>query len=232
MSIKGMSALLLDDDAGLRGLVSRVLENAGMQIFEADNAASALELIRQKRPHIVIADLNLRGKQSGYEFIANVASDPDLLDIPILVLSGSRDNASLRRALGAGAADFLTKPFDAGLLLQKTRKHLHDSDFIEVELEGSWLITMQIPCSLAAANQEGVILECSARLSPEQKVRFASEVCEALGIRRAFPMAVLGSVPCDPIGFRNELRFRGLTREQLAALEEVIARWHTQPEFS
>lgn len=227
MGIQGQIALVVDDDAGLRAVVARILETAGMHVFHAENTSAAFDLISARRPHVILTDLHLDDAESGFDFLGKITGNSALCDIPMLVLSGRGDQAALQKAFALGARDYLVKPVDAGLLLQKVRRHLRSADFLEWNVTGNITATLNFPCTITAASREGAVIESSIRLAPNQPLRFSGGIFQSIGFDLPFPVRSGESRPCEQNGFRSELRFCGLTREQLAALEEVISRWHT-----
>lgn len=229
MALHGLSALLLDDDPSTRIVAGRILAEAGMEILEAADSASALRIVREKRPHLVFAALALPGGESGFEFLDHLKHSPDLQNIPVVVLSSHADLHARTRAAARGARDFIAKPFDAAILLQKARKQLRDREFVEVDLSGTpYVARLELPCTVLAAGAGGVEVESSVRAEPGAPLRFyALELCAPLGIDLPFPLFPHEAHATDGIGFRSTLRFRGLTRAQRLLLEEVIARWHT-----
>jgi putative two-component system response regulator len=106
--------LIVDDEPANVRLLEMVLEEGGYNnVDTTTDPFKALSLFSQHSPDIVLLDLMMPGL-SGYEVMAQIqplVSPNDFL--PIVVLTADTTAASRRRALEAGASDFLTKPFDA-----------------------------------------------------------------------------------------------------------------------
>jgi CheY-like chemotaxis protein len=100
--------LICDDEPALRELVRASLSD-GYRFAEASDGLMAIELARELGPDIVILDLMLP-RLGGLEVLAQLQEDEELRDVPVLVITAW--NETREDVLAAGAADFVTKPFD------------------------------------------------------------------------------------------------------------------------
>ncbi len=118
---KGSSPLVLvvDDDEAARDLVSRQLLKEGYRVQTASNGADGLLLSREIKPDVITLDIFMPG-MTGWDFIRRFKSDPELLDIPIIIVSMLEEKHS---GLALGATDFLVKPVDPTELLSVIRKN-------------------------------------------------------------------------------------------------------------
>lgn len=101
--------LLVEDDAQVRGLARRALENQGLQVLSAENGAVALELVRkERRLSCVLTDV-VTPIMGGVELVRRVrALYPE---VPVIVMSGYVDDASLFEEAGELDVHFIAKPF-------------------------------------------------------------------------------------------------------------------------
>lgn len=100
--------LLLEDDHRLRSSLRLVLELDGYAVVEAEDAETALDVVREGEVNAIMADLMLGGID-GFSFIRSARPHTD---VPILVLSARDAPADVVMALKAGADDYVRKPFD------------------------------------------------------------------------------------------------------------------------
>jgi CheY-like chemotaxis protein len=100
--------LICDDEPALRELV-RASIGDGYLFAEAGDGASALDLAREVNPDVVILDLMLP-RLSGLEVLARLNADEQLRAVPVIVITAW--NETREDVLAAGAADFVTKPFE------------------------------------------------------------------------------------------------------------------------
>jgi CheY-like chemotaxis protein len=104
------TVLLCDDESVLRTLVRATLESDDYSIVEASDGEESLELARKFRPHIVVLDMMMPGR-SGIDVLREIRSDPQLADIPVVMLTARARPADRDAALEAGADRYLAKPF-------------------------------------------------------------------------------------------------------------------------
>lgn len=116
--------LLIEDDADMREGMASLLEHRGHRVVTAEHGRAALEALADKgRPCLIILDL-MMPVMNGWELRAELMADPDLSEIPVVVLSGVADIEQECETLGA--ADYLTKPIDFNKLYGLVRAHCHD----------------------------------------------------------------------------------------------------------
>lgn len=100
--------LVVDDDEQFRLMVAKSARAAGHQVIEAGSAEEAIQIFKNQRPPIVIADVRMPGI-SGLELTKVLLSqDPNVL---IALMTGKSDEQMVLDSLKVGAADFLKKPF-------------------------------------------------------------------------------------------------------------------------
>jgi CheY-like chemotaxis protein len=111
--------LIVDDEVPAREILASYLEPEGFRVEIACSAAEALAKARDLQPDAITLDI-LMPNSNGFEALLSLKSDSDTANIPIIVVS-IVDQQKMGFALGA--ADYLIKPVDKGLLLQTIRKH-------------------------------------------------------------------------------------------------------------
>ena len=112
----GEKVLVVDDDAAVCKVITRVVASKGLQPFSAASGEDALALIGQEDFALMVLDLKMGG-MDGFEVIEQVRAGGD--DIPIIILSGNNENHSKLLGLDIGADDYVTKPFDPAFLAAK-----------------------------------------------------------------------------------------------------------------
>lgn len=116
--------LLIEDDADIRGMIAQLLELEGYRVEVCANGADALEVLRhcgrEEKPGLILLDL-MMPVMNGWQFRAEQARDPELDEIPVVVMSG--DGRVTERAPPVRAASFLKKPVDLDVLLETIRRY-------------------------------------------------------------------------------------------------------------
>jgi DNA-binding response OmpR family regulator len=112
------AVLLIDDDEGLRGTVSVLLEQEGFQVLCAADGRTGFELAVTGRPDLMIVDLRLPG-MSGLDICRQIRASGSR--IPLIILSAVVDEVDKVLLLEIGADDYVVKPFGARELLARIR---------------------------------------------------------------------------------------------------------------
>jgi CheY-like chemotaxis protein len=112
------SALVVEDDPGIRNTLQLLLEAEGYTVFLAEHGRDGLDLLRRiEPPCVVLLDIQMP-KMNGYEFLCEKNADPSIADVPVVVLSATAD---VRQIIGA--VDFIRKPFEIPRLLEVVERH-------------------------------------------------------------------------------------------------------------
>ncbi|MGC8762564.1 MAG: GGDEF domain-containing protein [Acidobacteriota bacterium] len=119
--------LIVDDSPALRAEIRETLrsQNPGATFLEAGDGLEGMRLLtdHQKEVDLVLCDL-VMPLMDGFRFLQMRASQPDLEDIPVLILTAVTEVDQKVRLLSAGAQDYIVKPFHPGELLARTAAHL------------------------------------------------------------------------------------------------------------
>jgi PAS domain S-box-containing protein len=118
-----LSALVVDDNALNRRVLSTLLEGAGIRVITAGGGIEGLEQARRHRPDVILMDW-LMPDLNGFEAVQRMRSDPATLDIPVLAVTASPSRAARDEALRAGCIDLLSKPVRVGTVFARLRRHL------------------------------------------------------------------------------------------------------------
>jgi PAS domain S-box-containing protein len=114
--------LIVDDNADMREHLSRVLAK-WWDVEAASDGLAALEAARQNTPDLVLADV-MMPRLDGVGLLSALRSDPDMADIPVILLSARAGEEARIEGLNVGADDYLVKPFSARELVARVRSHL------------------------------------------------------------------------------------------------------------
>jgi class 3 adenylate cyclase len=107
--------LVVDDNRVNRLLLGRSLEQLGHAVTFAENGREALESLRKQRVDLVLLDIEMP-EMDGYQVLAALAADPQLRDIPVVMMSSLEEVDSVARCIELGAEDYLFKPVNPILL--------------------------------------------------------------------------------------------------------------------
>jgi len=128
--------LLVDDDDVNLLLTALALRERGFKLVEAGSGERALELLRERTPDIIVLDAMMPGGLDGFDTCRMLRLMPGFENIPVLMLTGLDDDASITRAYEAGATDFFVKATQWSLLAGRLHYLLRASR-TRIELERS-----------------------------------------------------------------------------------------------
>ncbi len=112
--------LVVDDDVIVRDMAARSLRHAGFLVDEAAGGEAALQAFHRAPFDLVLLDVVMPGID-GFETCRRLRLQPHGLHVPVVMLTGLDDVASIEQAHRAGATDFITKPIHWGLLVYRVR---------------------------------------------------------------------------------------------------------------
>ena len=115
---EGRRVLLADDNADMRGYITRLLADDGYEVETATDGEAALAALQARRPDLVITDV-MMPRLDGFGLLKAVRESPALRDLPVIMLSARAGEEARVEGLDAGADDYLIKPFSARELLAR-----------------------------------------------------------------------------------------------------------------
>ena len=181
MSLKNKDILIIDDDLSIRTFISKILENVGCNVSSASSVAEAMSFLTEKIPNLIILDLMMPG-ENGFTLLEKRLSDKKLQTIPVLVFSAVSDKNKIHRALSYPNTDYLLKPINTAMLLQKIRKNISEITLppfvfredkrpkVSVKISGNITKINEVSCVLNAPvkfNQQEVTINLDSNLFNE-----------------------------------------------------------------
>lgn len=118
--------LVVDDDFVLRSVAVESLRHAGFKVSDVSSGEDALRQFESGSYDLILLDVMMPGL-SGYEVCQRIRATAKGAEIPILMLTGLDDTASIELAYHSGATDFISKPFNGALLRQRVQYALRTS---------------------------------------------------------------------------------------------------------
>lgn len=126
----GLLVLVAEDDRTFRFFLRRILAPFGVELVEADNGNDALSIIHERRPHLVVCDINMPGP-NGIALAENIRDNPELQKTSLVFVSSSSSHDDVLRLRELGILDYMVKPIPPGeararfdRILQRVRQDL------------------------------------------------------------------------------------------------------------
>lgn len=118
MPIKNV--LVVDDSATDMHLLSEMLKRNGYVVMTASNGEEGVNRAKKDHPDAILMDIVMPG-MSGFEATRTIARDPETAGIPIIICSTKSQETDKTWGLRQGAKDYLVKPIDEQVLVQKLK---------------------------------------------------------------------------------------------------------------
>lgn len=160
-----LTVLIVDDEKDIREMLSILLSELGYMTLTAADGVQALEIFRTQRPHIVLTDIKMPGKDG---ICVLKAVKTEIPEAEVIMLSGHGDMHLAIQSLKHDAADFITKPIDEELLeiaLRKVSERIHLRRQVQAYTE----------------NLEHLVREKSAALVEMERKLAATQIMEGMG---------------------------------------------------
>ena len=124
--------LVVDDNEMNRDILVRHLERQGHLVVASSTGTQALEVITEQEFDLVLLDILMPG-MNGYQVLEKLKADPELREIPVIMISALDETDSIVRCIAMGAEDYLPKSFDPILLKARisaclSKKHYRDQE--------------------------------------------------------------------------------------------------------
>ena len=186
--------LLIEDSLAQRAYIKSFFiskDDLQFEVIEARDGAQGLALASEKYPDAILCDINMP-IMDGYEFVARLRQNPDLSTIPVIMITSLVNRDSMRKAMGNGADDYLTKPFTSRELIdaitgqlskkkRQTEQTKASLDSLRESLLTSLPHELQTPLTSIVMGAE-LLLSRGEKMSPEKR-RDTTEVIHRGGKR-------------------------------------------------
>ncbi|ABM61264.1 response regulator receiver protein [Halorhodospira halophila SL1] len=119
---KNIKILVVDDFSTMRRIIKNLLRELGYNnVVEADDGNTALPILQKGGIQFLITDWNMPG-MTGLELLKHVRADPNLKDLPTLMVTAEAKREQIMEAAQAGVNGYIVKPFTAATLREKIDK--------------------------------------------------------------------------------------------------------------
>ena len=235
----GSTILLVDDSPLGRRSLAAPLDGLGYTILQAADGHQALQIAEQARPDLILMDVQMPG-MDGIEACRRLRQNPDLAEIPVLLITGHDDTTRLQ-GLEAGADDYLIKPFDPAEFRARVKtimrlnryRHVHSSrvqfeQLVDLSPDAILLVDTEGRINLANRSAAQIFgVEASSELIHQQLLSFMVHT-EHLEWAE-FLAKALGGGQADTVGrMEGTVHGRDGSRRSVEALAGAFDR-HVEP---
>lgn len=196
--------MVVDDQATNIQLVGSVLGKLGHEIIPASDGPTALKRLGLRTPDLILLDL-LMPEMDGWEVCRRLRENPEWREIPIIFLSAADDKDFIKRALEAGAVDYITKPFNHGELVSRVRTQLalkaardHLKQLVEDKDELLGILAHDLNNHLVGIQMSADILRRRiAKPDDHEQAKLCGNICDSTGQLLAFVKEFLANSAAD-----------------------------------
>lgn len=177
--------LVVDDDPDILKMAEKVLGSSGHTVLVAEDAFRAMEWLNQINFDLLLSDAHMP-HYSGFELVRTVRNDDRYKDMAIAMLTGLRERKDVERAAKMGIDDYIIKPLDPILLLQKinalfTRKS--PLEHPEVRLDGEQKnAKIQWPIEIVSVSELGLVAKCGFPVKTGMVLRLSADLFKSIGV--------------------------------------------------
>ncbi|MBD2435409.1 response regulator [Nostoc sp. FACHB-110] len=115
--------LIVDDNPTNLSVLSQALKSAGFTVRVAEDGETALEMVQNKLPALILLDVQMPGID-GFETCKKLKANPSTQSIPIIFMTALADTENKVKGLSLGAVDYIPKPFEQAEVIARVRMHL------------------------------------------------------------------------------------------------------------
>ena len=179
--------LLVDDDRDIREMGCMLLTTAGHDVFSAAGAMEALTFLRDNPVDIVITDANMP-LHSGFDLTRTIKRDPRYQNVSVAMLTGRREKRDIEHALEIGVNDYIVKPLDPLLFLQKVTDLLErrpPQERVEVDfaaLKINIAATAGFNIEIASLSELGLVVRSPILFNEGTRIEIQTDLFTRVGI--------------------------------------------------
>ncbi len=145
--------LVIDDSRVIRNMVRDMLPKGNFQVLEAKDGVEGLDCIRQERPNLIMLDF-LLPRMSGWEVFQQIQTSPELQSIPLVLMSGRREEVTEKISEPFEYFEFIEKPFEQKELIEAIKAAMTKARLPRQRP----VVPVQAPAASAASGAEIVAL--------------------------------------------------------------------------
>ncbi len=124
-NMSGKKVLVVDDSATQTHVLRTILEKVGIDVYSASSGEDGLREARHLRPDLVLMDVVMPG-MNGFQATRKLRKDERTKHIPVIMVTTKGQETDKEWGLRQGANDYLVKPVDAGVLIEKVANILNE----------------------------------------------------------------------------------------------------------
>jgi CheY-like chemotaxis protein len=214
--------LILDDDLDSIHFISKILENAGHSVHYATNATDFSQLLNEIGPHLILVDYKLNlGTLTGIHIIDRLKKDEFLRKIPIFLISATESKKLIATATAVGASDFIKKPIQTAIFLQKIKKALKIHELPELTLKEPLKVKCQSMADIIQISESSLKIKGPIKYSDDTVLNIDSPYLQSLGCHTCKYKTNDRNKVLDAGIYINEVEIKGIKEESAKKIRMI-----------
>ena len=224
--------LVVDDEPAVLKLVKAMLTRAQYRVLTCGSGTEALKMLDEMDFDCVITDA-VMPLMTGYDLVKAIRRHPSLASLPVLMLTRKRHRQDVKRAVEVGVSDYVLKPIDEHLLLDKVElcltKGLGQRHIFELSVAGSQSQgSMSLAVEIISISETDIAIRVPLQLTPDYNFQFNLGIFAEIGIN----MPYLKFLKCDPasvdfadakeLGYEARFAFVGVPEADLKKIRNWL----------
>ncbi len=116
--------LVMDDVIHIVKVIECRLKASGYQVVTESHEANMLYKVKREKPDLIFLDVMMSQQNSGLIILSKIKQDESIKHIPVIMLTAKGSEEDIKKAIRLGATDYIIKPFDSTVVLEKIKKYL------------------------------------------------------------------------------------------------------------
>jgi len=225
--------LLVDDEAAVLRMVKTMLTRANYEVQTASSAAAGMKALAEQGPFNCVITDAVMPEMTGYDLVKMIRKHPDHSGVPVLMLTRKRHRQDVKKAVDAGVTDYVLKPIDEHLLLDKVELCLKKAEakrhIFECPINGkSSEAKLTFQPQIVALSESDFTLRSPVPIPNQMPFQFRAQLFEEIGIVSPMikPMSMREVPEATPDGhelpYEIKLSFIGLPDADLRKIRAWI----------
>ena len=119
----GIKILVVDDEQDIVTIIGKVLKKNGYEVITANDGLECIDKVSRVQPDLILLD-NIMPNMDGLAVLAKLKDSKETQDIPVIMVTAIADQEHITGAQKGGAVEYIIKPFDYTVLLEKIAQAL------------------------------------------------------------------------------------------------------------
>lgn len=219
--------LIVDDQKSVLMTLQSILGGKGHYVVTATSTFEALEKVANQKLDLIITDAVMPGGLSGFELARNLKNSKDYKEIPIILLTGKRDQSDVERAINIGVSDYIIKPIDPDILIAKVNSILKQvgkpqAHLVECAIQAR--ASIEDETQIINISEVGMTLLSNVSAAVGANIKVNSDIFDEIGIGVPFLRVVSSEGPTGEKNlYKIQIQFVGFSEKQFQPIRLFIA---------